>query len=369
MWLLYVFALIPVVIGFIIWIFHDEVNVVEWLIGSVAAFIVAGIVHGCAIVGMTHDKEVWSGRITRAVHYPEWIEEYQEAVYRTVTHRDSKGNSYTTQEFSHYETKHRTHYEYWEAETDLNYNKEIDCKFFKEIANNFGNLTTETPYKSGFDSGDKNIYVVYNKTGYIYPVTDTRSFQNRIKAAPSAFSFPKVPENVKVYQYPYPDNWRISNRLLGENRININELDKMNSRLGFKKQVNVIMINFGNQDSSISQWQEAKFVGGKKNDIVLCYGGSKSNGVGWSYCFGWTEKTLCKRNLETILMTNPINNNILPIIEKEIVKNYIIKDWSKFDYITIEPRNGTYTWYFIAMFVTQIGIWLFFIFNDYRKED
>jgi hypothetical protein len=362
MWLLYIFALIPAIIGFIIWIANDEVNIIEWLIGSATAFIVAGLVHACAIFGMTHDKEVWSGRIIRAVHYPEWIEEYQVAVYKTVTHTDSKGNRHTEQVFSHYETRHRTHNEYYEAKTDLDYSKIIDKNFFKEIVKNFGNLTTETPYKSGFDSGDKNIYVAYNKTGYIYPATDIRSFENRIKAAPSVFSYPKVPKNVKVYEYPYPENWRISNRLLGENRISINEFDKMNSRLGFKKRVNVIMINFTNQDSSIAQYQEAKFIGGKKNDIVLCYG------LGWAYCFGWTEKTLCKRNLETILLTNPINDNILPIIEKEIVKNYIIKDWSKFDYITIEPKSGTYLWYFITMFITQIGLWILFIYNDFGKN-
>lgn len=371
--LLYVFALIPVIVGFVLWLLHDKINIVEWIAGTVLSFLVAGIIHICAIVGMTGDQEVWSGRITKAVHYPRWIEEYQVAIYKTVTHTSGSGENrttYTTQEFSHYETRHRTHSEHWDAETDLSYSRDITETFFNEISRNFNNLTTEQPYKSGFDSGDRNIYVAYNKTEYVYPVTDTRSFENRIKAAPTVFSFPKIPAGVKVYEYPYPCDWRKSNRLINENKISITEFDRLNTRLGFKKAVNIVMINFDKQDPSIAQYQEAKFIGGKKNDLVLCYGNVKTNGAaGWAYVFGWTERAICKRNLETILLTTSINDGILPVIEREVIVNYVIKDWSKFSYITIEPRSGTYIWFFVVMFITQIALYIFFLNNDVDKND
>ena len=369
MWLLYIFALIPLVVGFILWLKNNKVNLVEWLIGSGIALLVAGLVHICAVAGMTGDTEVWSGRIVKAVHYPEWVEEYEVAIYRTETHTDSDGNTTSEEVFDHYETRYRTHERYWEACTDLNYDKRISESFFHEISRNFNNVTTETPWKSGFYSGDKNIYVAYNKTGYVYPVTDTRRFTNKIQAAPTVFSFPKVPPGTKVYEYPYPPDWLQSTRLINENKINIKEFDRLNTRLGFKKQVNIVMINFDKQDSSIAQYQEAKFIGGKKNDLILCYGNVGTNGcAGWAYVFGWTEKALCKRNLETILLTNPINNSILPVIEREVIVNYVIKDWTKFSYISIEPRANTYVWYFIVMFLTQIGIWLYFFMNDVDKE-
>ncbi len=363
MWLLYIFSLIPLTIGFVLWLTRDEVHWVEWLSGSAAAFILAGIVHACAISGMVTDKEVWSGEIIHATFYPEWIEEYQEA--HTYTTTDSDGNSTT---HTYYTTEHRTHEEYWEAYTDLDYSKGISKEFFKEIVMNFNNLTTERPHKGGFDGGDPHIYVAYNKTGFIYPVTDIRRFSNRIKAAPTVFSFPSIPETVQVYSYPYPGNWRQSNRLINEKNISILEFDRLNSRLGFKKQVNLIMINFDERDSSIAQYQEAKFIGGKKNDLVLCYG-KRGNKANWAYCFGWTEEALCKRNLETILLNNRIDDSILPIIEKEVIKSYIRKDWHKFDYITIEPRNGTYTWFFVLMIITQGTIWGFFFFNDLKRDD
>lgn len=336
----------------------------EWLGVCLIGFITTGIFHAIAIGGMTADNEIWSGQITRSIHYPKWIEEYQVAIYRTVTHTRSDGTTYTTSEFSHYETRHRTHHEHWTAETTITAPKEIDNKFFNEIVQNFGNLTTETPHKSGFDSGDPNIYVAYNKTGYVYPVTDIRLFKNKIKAAPSVFSFAKVPEGTPVYEYPYSQNWRVSNRLLGTARtaFDITNFDRFNSRIGPFKKANVIIVGFNSLDSELGQLQEAKWIGGKKNDLVICYGGTyKAN---WVYCFGWTEQEIVKRNIETIFLQNPVNDDILILVENEIRKNYIIKDWSKFDYIRVEPPKWAFIILVIILIGSQGGLWVFAHYNE-----
>lgn len=336
----------------------------EWLGVCLIGFAVTGIFHVIAVHGMTADNEIWSGQITRAVHYPRWIEEYQVAIYKTVTHTRSDGSTYTTSEFSHYETRHRTHPEHWQAETSITRPKEIDKKFFNEIVQNFGDLTTEKPRKSGFDSGDPNIYVAYNKTGYVYPITDIRSFKNKIKAAPSVFSFSKVPEGIPVYNYPYNSHWLVSARLLGTawTAIDITEFDRLNSRLGPTKRVNVIIVGFNSLDSQLGQWQEAKWIGGKKNDLVICYGGTYT--TKWVYCFGWTEQEIVKRNIETIFLNNPVNNDILMLVENEVRKNYIIKDWSKFDYIRAEPPRWAFVILVIVLFVSQGGLWVFAHYNE-----
>lgn len=374
MWLFYAFAFVPILIGMVLFFLNRQVVWQEWVGSAGVAFFVALFVSLIACAGMTEDYEMWSGQIVRAVHYPEWIEEYLEAVYRTVTHTDSNGNTYTTQEFSHFETRHRTHSEYWEAETSLDYSKNINRNFFEEISRNFNNLTTEKPYKGGFDGGDPNIYVAYNKSGYVYPVTDTRRFENRVKAAPTVFSFPKVPNNLPIYEWnDTHDDWLHSGRLLGCAGRNIELLafDRMNSYLGPHKRVNVIMIGFAPSDGSdLAHWQEAKWVGGKKNDLVLCYGGWTTNRIPtWSYVFGWTEQEIVKRNLETLLLTHPMDTSILPLIQKEIEDHYLIKDWSKFDYISIEPATWAYVMYFIFMILAQAGYWCWAFTNDIDKEE
>jgi hypothetical protein len=143
----------------------------------------------------------------------------------------------------------------------------------------------------------------------------------------------------------------------------------MNSDLGPFKKVNVILVGFGNKDSSYGQYQQAKWVGGKKNDLVITFGGgSKKNPASWAFVFGWTEKELVKRRLESLLMNTPINDDIIPLIQKEIIQNYEIKDWSKFDYITVEPPTWSYWVFMFVLIGSQIGVWYMFITNGIDKD-
>src|SRR5690606_7368042 len=183
-----------------------------------------------------------------------------------------------------------------------------------------------THHGGHFDSGDNNVYVTPNETGFIYPAIITKSFKNRIKATPNIFQFAKIPTNVTVYPYPHNGCWNESDRLFGTAAILINKFkfDQFNASLGPLKKVNVIMIGFGGKDAMYGQYQEAAYIGGKKNDLVICYGGgSKQESAQWAYVFSWSEKDIVKRNIETILLNNPINDDILPLIGNEIKKNYI----------------------------------------------
>ena len=172
-----------------------------------------------------------------------------------------------------------------------------------------------------------------------------------------------------VYEWPSNPNWLVSDRLIGESRISVLEFDRFNSRLGPVKKANVIMINFKNRDRSIAEFQRAKFIGGKKNDIVVCYGGIGTNGIAsWSSCFGWSESEICKRNIETLILSNPINNGILTIIEKEIRANYVKKDWTKWNYIQIDPPTWSWWTLIIVMAITQTIFWLWANANEFSKD-
>lgn len=363
MWMLYCVAIVPIILWFILWVVGNKINWVEMVAGCVTSLILAGIFHVCVFEYMTSDNEVLSGQITKATFHPRWIEEYQEA--HTTTSTDSDGNTTT---HTYYTTEHRTHTEYWDCDTDLGQCHRISTPFFEDIKRNFNNLTTERPYKSGFDGGDRNIYVSYNRTGYIYPVTVTRGFKNLLLCSKTVYSFPELPKGVPVYEYPYPNDWTQSNRLINENRISKYAFDKLNTRLGFAKHINVIMVNFGsNPDSNIANYQQAKWCGGKKNDLVICY--AKDGGANWAKVFSWSESELCKRNLETLIIRNPINELLLEPIRKEIVLNYTAKDWTKFDYIFLEPPATAMYIYLAILILMQAGIIVFCFMNEYDKEE
>jgi hypothetical protein len=379
MWVCYLLCALPLVGGLWAWIYSKKVVWWEWMISVVVAVIACVIWHFCLVWGMTTDEETWSGYITKAVHHPEWVERYKVAIYKTVTKTRTVGTgknrrteTYTDRVFSHYETRYRTHPEYWEAHDTLEESYSIGRDLFGDLVKAFGGVDTVNGNKSGFHSGDQNIYVANNRTGIIYPTTTTKSWTNRVKSAPSLFSYAKIPEGTKVFEYPYCRGWADTNRLLGtaKNKVPILEWDRLNARLGSMKKVNLIACGFateGDGDSCMADFQEAAWLGGKKNDLVICFGGSPEK-PSWVRAFGWTEKEICKRNLESLILKDGFVQEILPKIEKEVIANYELKDWSKFDYLEIEPSPWAYVTILLVIIITQGGIWYFAFANEETKE-
>lgn len=364
----YLLACLPFAIGGAFWLKSKQINWKEWLIASGAAFLTTGIIHAITLLGMTADTETWSGKLNVAVHHPEWVEKYIDEETYEESYTDSKGKRHTRTK-TRKVTKYRTHHECWTATDDFG-DHDISPALFQEIAGNFGGIVTETPHKSGFYSGDRNIYVARNTTGYVYPTTTWRMFENRVKAAPSLFSYAPVPEGTPIVPYPENGDFMHSDRLTGTARSHFStrEWDLMNSRLGPVKKVNVIAVAFYNQDSMLGQYQEASWVGGRKNDVVICYNVDANKKVTWAHVFGWTEKDIAKRNLESLFMTNVPSDALIPEIEKVISKDYVIKDWSKFDYISVEPPTWAYIMVIVVMVAVQVGIWLWAFKNQEDKS-
>ena len=372
----------PLCIGYFLWLFSKKIAWFEWAGCSVLGFALAGIMHVVAIHGMTNDTETWSGQITEARQFSAWQEYYEYAVYRTEhyttteSYTDSKGRSHTRtvqrsrQVFDHWEPTSRWHNENFEWYSNIQTSYSIDkstfqdiCRKFKDVHPVHGRRTTGE-HNSRMIAGDPNDYVSDNKTGWIQPVTKSMTFENRIKAAPSVFSFIKVPETIKVFNYPENPNPYVSDRLLGKARKDFDQLkfDQLNARLGPAKRVNLIIVGFDSSDSMLGEYQRAKFVGGKKNDVVICYGN------GWAKVFGWTEKELVKSDIQTMFISSPINNDLLPLIEEEVKKNYLIKDWKKFDYISVEPKQSYFVWFIIILVAVQIGLYIFCYKNKLDKD-
>lgn len=374
MYTFYIIALIPAIIGCILFIFNRNIHWQEWICGTICAFLVSGLIHIVAFHGITADLETWSGSITKIAHFPKWTEEYRKR--HTETYYTGSGKNRQAHTRTWYTTEHQTHPEHWVAYAnygEYSEDKNISVSIFNDIKKNFGgnviNGGKQSPSHGGkFDGGDNNIYVTQNSNGYIVPVTTTRHFTNKIKATPSVFSFAKVPAGIPVYPWPNNPDWMRSGRLMGVKDIGLREFDLMNTYLGPKKKVNVIIAGFKSADSTLGQWQEAAWTGGKKNDLVLTYGYEGTN-VLWAKVFGWTDKTICKANLETILTSHPINNDILPLIQKEILVNYTKKNWHDFDYLTVDPPPWAYTTLIIIMVISQGAFWIWSHYNEFHKMD
>lgn len=349
----YLVAFLPIIAGLILLAKDREIIWQEFIGSAAIAFALSGIFHAASFWDQTRDYNTVSGIITQAIHYPFWMQ-------RVVTHIKTKTGSTTI-------VTHVPHPEHWNAFTSTDDVHSIGSSFFGEVTTRFADLSSEFEFKPGFEFGDPHIYVSRNKTGFLYPTTDWREFENRVKCVPNIFKFSKIPEGVAVYGYPKNTDFLRSDRLVGPIRslVDSHELDLLNSRIGGAKQVNLILVGFRNRDDKAAQYQQAAWAGGRKNDLVLCFDASNSPPA-WANCFGWTEKEIVKRNLEGIALTSGVTTATLPLIEKEIVQNYTIKNWHKFDYINIPPPKWALIWFPIAMIAIQAGYWMWANTNEYR---
>jgi hypothetical protein len=385
MFTLYLIAIVPAIIGLIIYMFNKKIAFTEFIVITLIGFLFSFVIHMVTLSSMTADTETLSGKVVTAKYEPRWVERYTET--HTSTDSNGRTRTWTT-------THYRTHGPDWTVymsfkkdSTNKNNNLSsvsISQSRYNELLSLFGKEEKKRGYRSGMVSGDAHDYYVINITGYIYPVTDSKYFKNKVKACPSVFSYSKVATNIKVFAYPKADTFNHM-RLLGiaKKDFDLREFNLMNTRLGPEKKVNVIICGFTNADSSMGDYQESKWIGGKKNDLVICYGDSFVDAswdkggarvshyeTKWVRVFGWTESANVKRNLESqLLVAKDDKGAWLPIIEKEIRANYVIKDWSKFDYLTVEPPPWSYWTLVIIILLLYIGGYIYSFKNDFNKED
>jgi hypothetical protein len=365
MYVLYFIGLLPLFVGAVLWYHLQEINWPVWIASTTVGILTAVGFQAALIYGMEGDQQTFSGQIAMTKHFGAWLEHYQYAVYRTETYTttDSKGHeeTRTRQVFDHWEDATRYHPDSWTDYSNIKTSYEIAQSVYCWTRDRFGGehsvpgVRITLDHDSYMISGDPNDYEAPDQTGFNIPVTDTRTWYNKVKCCPSVFSYAPVPKTIKIFPYPLSKDPFHSVRLLGTaaGSVDLLAFDQMCARLGPVKKVNVILVGFGNQGSQMSHYQEAAWVGGKKNDLVLCFGGDPAK-PDWTYCFGWTEHSITKRNLETIALQNGVTTNSLPLFENEIRANYLIKDWKKFDYLTVDPPGWSYFAMFATMLVTQV---------------
>lgn len=384
MYFFYLFSLLPILIFGILWYFNKKIEWREWLTASIVSLILAIFFNITAVIKINNkmqDVETWSGQIVRVKQYSKWKEYYQEAIYRTEYYytteysTDSKGRrtsrrvQRSRRVFDHWEDRTRWHSEHWRMESNINTSYSIDKDYYLYLIKRFGKTEsvpgdrTTGKHNSRMIDGDPNDYIGININNWVEPVTKLVSFENRIKAAPTIFQFVKVPTNIIVFDYPENKIFNKSDRLLGtaNNYFSILKLEQINGILGPTKNVNLIVVGFTNLDRKISEYQQAKWIGGKKNDLIVVFGPN------WAKCFGWTESELCKKNIESLFLNNEKNDKLLDLVAAEIKSNYKLVDWTKFDYIKIKPNNSIYIW-FIGLNIVINLVLFFLFFNETFNE-
>ena len=378
MWSYYVLALIPVLGGAVLWLGTRRITFSEWMRGVLLGFLIAGGFHACTMLSQTIDWKTVSGFAIAVAHCPE------------CTVESGDDTEFLPERWI-------VIFEFG----DLRQSFEIAAAEFDELARKFGG-TPRTAKPEDFEPVDEDyrITVIDNNAGTRVPGFSLVLSSKIPRSGPSVLSFDEPPAAAPLFDYPigldpesvaayvagsaaanlaeapsairggFPLEWRRSRRLLGRaaRDFSIGSWDRLNADLYPTVGVNLIAIGFDG-DSTLAHYQEAAWQGGKRNDLVLCYGPARPDGSPqWTYCFGWSEDELVRRNLESLLLRAPPSDEVVPAIRNEVEANYRERTWPELHAMQLPAPPGSLTRLLLVMAGLQGGYWWIALRNRARRK-
>jgi hypothetical protein len=333
----------------------------------------------------TSDTEYWSALVQKAEYY----EAYTTWVPKTCSRTIKVGKTTTT---VYYDCSYcDENGPEWAVVNDLGERFYVSQTFYENLRRRwkanpqFVELDRDINYHGtcGVD-GDK--YEIYwdKKPHTAEQTVSSKSYENRIQAAHSAFDFPDISEeDVKTYKlFNYPDIEGFSQEaLLGEDSISwITKNEKLwgermieysSGYWGPKVHGKIWVLLYKDCPQTSALMQEAYWDGGNDNDLVVCIGlSSKSKELQWVKAFSWTPKRKLLVDLrEDIMNTKYLNfTKIREILDKRM-PDFKRKDFKEFNYITVEPPGWAVTVTFIVTLLLTIGLCYWAISNEYVTEE
>ena len=375
-WLL---LIIPIsTITFLILKYHHKVTWWEYLIQLGVAILLIVIMKVIGEKSATNATEYWGDLIQRVEYY----ESYDIWRHRTCTRqvqcgRDSDGDPiYCTETYDcSYLERNPERWKaitvsHWEFSTSKNKYMELMGRF--EAKPIFQNMNRQR--QVGFGDRlvkDGNMYYgTWDRDpAKSYAVSKMNTYENKVQASQSVFNYQKVSkkevEENQLFQYPKVRDWRLPTVLGGEGIENISAIEDkfhfLNGDLGPKKQLRTWILLFKSKPLSIATLQEAYWIGGHKNEFVVCIGINDALEIQWCYPFSWTEVHEIKVNTRNFVIDQKKLDliSLSEYLYSELNEKWVRKSFKDFSYLTVEPP----TWALITAFILQtlfnvgFGIW------------
>ena len=372
---IYIIPILAVAVAY--YFYRHKLNWLE-VVGQLAIptlFIL--IFKGCAVQTRTADTEYWSTTISKVEYYEawdEWIE--QTCEYACGEDCDSDGKNCTTV-YCEYDCSYREyHSEYW-AMVDRNGNSyKISQSEYNRLKKKFGNSSFVDLHRDyDINDGDKYVSTWDGSDEKLEICVTKHTYENRPQVASSVFNYPDVsPDDVEsygLYEYPSIVKYQKQDHLLGSSNKSVErDLDILNAKLGPKKQVKLFVLVFRNKTKRSAEMQEWYWKGGNKNEFIVCIGLDNDDNVQWCYPFSWTEAQNTKVNTRTFIEEQDTLDwkATTDFLYNEMETNFRRKEFSDFDYLTVELSSGQ-TWALWIITIILCGILtIIFVVNDFDND-
>ena len=353
-------------------IWHKRVHWAELIIPFVTTFSIILISKSCAVDSLTWDEEWLGGYVERVEYYEDW----DEWVKRTCSYTTCSGTGKTRSCTTHYYdcSFRRYHPEHWVAVTSL-HDFEISKQRYDKLCKQFGGKSIFKDMHRGYYTNDGDSYfTMWNwEKETIEPVAEAHHYENRPQAALNIFKYER-PDSIDIKRYRLFDYPKIVDHkqptLLGYADKNAQiQLHYFNGVYGAKKQVRIFVLVFESLPREAGIAQENYWAGGNKNEFVVCVG-KYGDEIRWAHTFSWTdEKMLDARVRHEIESLSQFDaTRIVNIAAAAVLPLWKRKEFSDFNYLTVNPTPNQTFWIFFWAIISQIGVGLFIVLNPIDKD-
>lgn len=376
MYIEYFALLIPILGGLITFLLWKH-KLVWWemLLPIVVVLITILITSSIQRSSLTTDIEYLNETVQRVEYYEKW----DEYIHQTCTRScccDSKGNncSTTTYDCSYVDT----HSEYWVAVTqhwririkksDFDYwRKRWGTTHFKDMGRDYHSIDGDMYYSDWTYTPD---------TSFVY--TKSHKYKNKIQTSHSVFKYENITDGyadtLGLFKYPDKVGWGVD-YLLGYDHNDFQpKLQLLNGYHGYRDQIVVWMLVFKNKGVDYAFRQQSYWKGGNKNEAVLCVSVDDSDVIQWSKVFTWSEATDFIYDIEHLMNPDDTLGVVLSNTEtyhsmsKLIDSQWQRKEFSDFDYITIQLTTNQLIFIFVLSLLLTVGILIYGVRNEFEYD-
>jgi hypothetical protein len=326
---------------------------------------------------MTSDTEYWS-ELAIEVEYEGAYDEYIHKTCEdceTITNDDGS----TSEECEEYDCSYVEDYGPRYRIKGTSQTISISKSEYNRIKNKWGNekKTGSHPESYSYDDGIYSSFWL-NRRELAECIVTSHRYENRVQAAHTVFDFQDVSEedkkNYGLYDYPEIYEGYKQKNILGfgdETQVQAEKkMQLLNAELGPKKQVKAFILIFRNKSKQSGIMQEAYWEGGNKNEFVLTLGVDNQNNIQWVHSFTWAEHSIVKVEINDYVMQQGQLNlsNISDFMYDELNNNFVRKQFSEFNYLTVEPSGSSIVWSMIVLIIITIGLVFWFVSNEFDDE-
>lgn len=348
----------------------------ELAIPLVISVILCGGAKVLAEYGATRDSELWGGWVLSSHYYEDWNEYIQRTCYRTSCSGSGK-NQVCTQ--IPYDCSYVAyHPEYWTIQDSNEVEHNVSQSTYNHLVELFGVKPQFIDLGRYYYTNDGDMYqVLWPRTSEtVTPVVTEHTYENRVQAARSVFSYVDISrEDARtsgLFDYPEVSLFNTPSVLgnCGENTQKANErLSYYNAILGREKELRIWLLCFQGGDIQKGHLQEAYWVGGNKNEVVVTVGTNEDGAVSWVYPFSWTDDKTPIYEIRDFIAGQGRFDSVAavdfigPILKDEFVR----KHFADFSYLTVDPPLWSIIATYVVMLLVNGGLGYFVVMNEFHE--